>query len=220
MNSPSKKKLEGDVKHNRVTIPTPHTILRLLNLMILAAFVLVAGGCAISQAHVELREVFRAGEPNSHGFAVNSYRIPGFVATDNGTLVVLAEARKYSCGDKTPHDLVAKRSTDGGITWGPIQMVVEPGAVWGPAEGGPNGGAVYDPTPVLAADNTIRVIFSYVPTHTSVSCPAGVYSFITCSHGEITLSQRHCNTSPPNPASVPITQLPAPLENNCTYLCC
>lgn len=49
---------------------------------------------------------------------------------------------RYSCADETPHDLVAKRSEDGGRSWGAMQMVVDPGVVWGPSEDGPRGGAV------------------------------------------------------------------------------
>ena len=42
-----------------------------------------------------LVEVFAAGEPNPNGLHVNSFRIPGFLAAaPNGSLVVLAEARK------------------------------------------------------------------------------------------------------------------------------
>mmetsp|Transcript_28324 Transcript_28324/g.84798 ORF Transcript_28324/g.84798 Transcript_28324/m.84798 type:complete len:507 (-) Transcript_28324:28-1548(-) len=120
-------------------------------------------------------EIFGAGEANSHGFTVVGYRIPGFIATGalgppgtsatggNGSLLVFAEARKYSCSDKSPHDLVAKRSIDGGKTWGPMQMVVEPGVVWGPKEGGPTGGAIYDPTPVVDSKGVIHTIFSYCP---------------------------------------------------------
>ena len=125
-----------------------------------------AGAQVHTQVHmqVQLNAVFRAGELNPNGLSVHAYRIPGFVATANGTAIVLAEARKYSCADQTPHDLVAKRSTDGGLNWGPMQMVVEPGVVWGRAEGGPKGGAVYDPTPVLAAEGgRVHVIFSYCP---------------------------------------------------------
>jgi sialidase-1 len=43
------------------------------------------------------------------------------------TLLVFAEARRYSCGDESPHDLVGKRSLDGGATWSANQMVRWPG---------------------------------------------------------------------------------------------
>ena len=93
----------------------------------------------------------------------HSYRIPGFLSVGNGTLLVVAEARRYSCSDETPHDLVAKRSTDGGKTWGSSIMVVEPGVVWGPQEGGVHGGATYDPVPVLDRNGVVHLIFSYCP---------------------------------------------------------
>lgn len=114
---------------------------------------------------VALAEIFSAGEKNAGGLAVFGYRIPGFVAASNGSvLVVLAEARKYNCDDAGAHDLVAKRSTDQGKTWGVSQTVVDPAKVWGVHEGGPKGGAVYDPTPVWdAATGKIHVIFSYCP---------------------------------------------------------
>ena len=42
-------------------------------------------------------------------------------------LMVFAEARKYSCSDTSPHDLVGKRSSDGGETWSANAIIVEPG---------------------------------------------------------------------------------------------
>ena len=119
---------------------------------------------------VELAEIFRAGEKDEAGFPVFGYRIPGFVAARNASsagppvLVVLAEARKYTNSDEGAHNLVAKRSTSGGASWGPSQTVVEPPKLWGKQEGGIKGGAVYDPTPVFdAVTGAIRVIFSYCP---------------------------------------------------------
>jgi sialidase-1 len=62
--------------------------------------------------------VFRAGE---HG--VSSMRIPGLVTSIEGTLLAFCEARDG--GDRTPTDLVLKRSEDGGRTWGPLQLVAK-----------------------------------------------------------------------------------------------
>ncbi len=120
---------------------------------------------------MELRPIFTAGEKNAAGFPVFGYRIPGFVAAganasrgDNVTLVVLAEARKYSCSDEGAHDLVAKRSTSAGHSWGPSQTVIDPAKLWGAQEGGKHGGAVYDPTPVYdETTGKIHVVFSYCP---------------------------------------------------------
>lgn len=132
---------------------------------------------ASATATVRKTPIFEAGELNAHGFPVVGYRIPGFLAvppaavstttgdeSQSATLLVFAEARKYSCNDASPHDLVAKRSTNGGASWSSNQLVVEPGAVWGKPEGGRHGGAVYDPTPLWDADtSTVRVFFSYCP---------------------------------------------------------
>eukprot|EP01043_Picozoa_sp_COSAG02_P033197 COSAG02_NODE_2256_length_9341_cov_36.469271_3_plen_270_part_00 len=120
---------------------------------------------------VELRPIFAAGEKNADGLSVFGYRIPGFVSCpgnvsrgEDATLVVLAEARKYSCSDEGAHDLVAKRSTDEGRSWGPSQTVIDPAKLWGKQEGGKRGGAVYDPTPVYDhGTRKIHVVFSYCP---------------------------------------------------------
>lgn len=131
-------------------------------LLLLAAG--LASASLVAPAPVATADIFTAGEKNEKGFAVFGFRIPGFVAAKN-TLVVLAEARKYSCSDAGAHDLVAKRSTDQGKSWSALQTVVDPAAVWGAQEGGPKGGAVYDPTPVFdEASGKIHVVFSFVPS--------------------------------------------------------
>ena len=113
----------------------------------------------------------RTGEKNPHGLSVVGYRIPGFLAVPSNTsggddlLLAVAEARKYSCSDASPHDLAGKRSTDGGRSWSAQQLIVEPGVVWGPEEGGEKGGAVYDPTPVYdAVTGAVHIFFSYCPS--------------------------------------------------------
>ena len=67
---------------------------------------------------MEQTTVFRAGE---HG--VEKMRIPGMAVSTKGTLLAFCEAR--DAGDRTPTDLVLKRSEDGGKTWGPLQLVVK-----------------------------------------------------------------------------------------------
>ncbi|ANZ15411.1 neuraminidase [Streptomyces noursei ATCC 11455] len=51
------------------------------------------------------------------------FRIPAIVRTVRGTLLAFAEGRVHDCGDAGDIDLVLKRSTDGGRTWGPLQVV-------------------------------------------------------------------------------------------------
>jgi sialidase-1 len=57
----------------------------------------------------------------------NTYRIPAIVATTNGTLLAFCEGRKTSLSDAGDIDLVLKRSTDAGDTWGALTIVQEEG---------------------------------------------------------------------------------------------
>ncbi|CAG7626963.1 exo-alpha-sialidase [Paenibacillus allorhizosphaerae] len=66
----------------------------------------------------EERQLF---EPGEGGYPV--FRIPGIVASSNSTLVAYAEARSTT-NDWSKMDLVMKRSTDGGKTWRPLQVLV------------------------------------------------------------------------------------------------
>jgi sialidase-1 len=58
----------------------------------------------------------------------NTYRIPAIVQAANGNLLAFAEGRKNSASDTGDIDLVLKRSTDGGKTWGALQLVSSDGA--------------------------------------------------------------------------------------------
>ncbi|WP_446035273.1 exo-alpha-sialidase [Streptomyces olivaceus] len=55
------------------------------------------------------------------------FRIPAVVRTADGTLLAFAEGRVLDCGDAGDIDIVLKRSTDGGRTWGPLQVVDDGG---------------------------------------------------------------------------------------------
>ncbi|WP_436840053.1 exo-alpha-sialidase [Streptomyces abikoensis] len=74
------------------------------------------------RAGFDERVLFRADQ--DPGYAC--YRIPAIVTTTHGTLLAFAEGRKDNCGDATDIDLVLKRSTDGGRSWGALQ-IVDPG---------------------------------------------------------------------------------------------
>ena len=54
------------------------------------------------------------------------YRIPSIVTSNKGTLLAFAEGRG-SLSDHAENDIVLKRSTDGGRTWAPLQVVAEQG---------------------------------------------------------------------------------------------
>jgi sialidase-1 len=64
---------------------------------------------------------FTAGEGG-----YDTYRIPAAVRTAGGDLLAFAEGRVGSAGDSGDIDVVSRRSTDGGCTWGPL-AVVAPG---------------------------------------------------------------------------------------------
>ncbi|MEV7077298.1 sialidase family protein [Streptomyces sp. NPDC093516] len=65
---------------------------------------------------------FRAGR---EGYA--SFRIPAVVAANSGTLLAFCEGRVGSRDDFGNIDIVLKRSTDGGRTWGPLQVAARNG---------------------------------------------------------------------------------------------
>lgn len=62
---------------------------------------------------------------------VDTYRIPGLTTTKNGTLLAVYDARHESSRDlQGDIDIGLNRSTDGGITWEPMHIVLDKGT-WG-----------------------------------------------------------------------------------------
>jgi sialidase-1 len=53
----------------------------------------------------------------------NTYRIPSVIVTAKGTVLAFCEGRKNGRGDAGDIDLILKRSTDGGKTWGATQVI-------------------------------------------------------------------------------------------------
>jgi sialidase-1 len=76
-----------------------------------------------SQAEFGQQVLFKASQ--DPGYAC--FRIPAVVKTSEGTLLAFAEGRVLNCGDAADIDIVVKRSTDGGRTWGPLQVVNDGG---------------------------------------------------------------------------------------------
>ena len=63
--------------------------------------------------------LFTAGETIG-SMTYSCFRIPSVVSTATGTLLAFAEARNTpNCADNGEVDIVSRRSTDGGGTWGP-----------------------------------------------------------------------------------------------------
>ncbi len=93
--------------------------------------------CGVSVAKADDRfpasvDVFAGGTGGYFG-----YRIPAIETAPDGTLLALAEARKYNLDDpgfgKQDIDLVLRRSTDHGATWTPMVVLDDPGEFWSAA---------------------------------------------------------------------------------------
>lgn len=80
----------------------------------------------------------------------SAFRIPAIVVTRSGTLLAFAEGRLASLSDAGNIDLVLKRSTDGGCTWGPLQVV---------HDSGPN--TAGNPAPVVTATGRVVLLSTY-----------------------------------------------------------
>jgi len=68
---------------------------------------------------------------SSHDEGYACFKIPVLLRTNEGSLIVMSEARTPDCGDFSRTDLVVKRSVDEGVTWSPLQRVVEPAGAQG-----------------------------------------------------------------------------------------
>jgi len=93
-------------------------------------------GLAASAARAEALptpiDVYVSGQDGYHAF-----RIPALEVAPDGSLVAVAEARKYTSADpgmgKQEIDLVCKRSTDDGATWSPMAVIEHAGPLWAAA---------------------------------------------------------------------------------------
>src|SRR5437016_10153392 len=84
----------------------------------LAAALTVAILNRSAEAKVAKVTVFRSGQEGCF-----TYRIPVIVRAHNGDLLAFAEGRKKSASDFGDIDIVLKRSSDKGRTWGPLELV-------------------------------------------------------------------------------------------------
>lgn len=66
--------------------------------------------------------VFKSGEGGYH-----TYRIPALIVTKKGTLLAFCEGRKNGSSDTGEINTLLRRSSDGGKTWGPVQVVAADG---------------------------------------------------------------------------------------------
>ncbi len=77
---------------------------------------------SVSAAAVEQSDIFVAGQGGYH-----TYRIPAIIRAKDGALLAFCEGRKTNASDRGDIDLILKRSTDRGRTWGALQVVWDDG---------------------------------------------------------------------------------------------
>jgi sialidase-1 len=85
-----------------------------LTALILLTLALAGNGAA----GPETTDVFVSGTDGYH-----TYRIPALIVTRDGTVLAFCEGRKKGGGDSGDIDMLVKRSTDGGSTWGAQQVL-------------------------------------------------------------------------------------------------
>ena len=118
-----------------------------------AWIMMVAGLCgtplSAGRAADDLRpvDVFQSGRGGYH-----TYRIPALLVAPDRSLLAFCEGRKTSRADHGDVDLVLRRSSDGGRTWSPLQLVFE--------VGGTQKVTIGNPCPVVDRD-TGRIWLSF-----------------------------------------------------------
>jgi len=95
---------------------------RVVELMILLGIANICNSVSATDDAVRQVDVFVSGTEGYH-----TYRIPGIVLTNRGTLLAFCEGRKTGGGDHGDLDLMLRCSRDGGDTWEPMQLVYEEG---------------------------------------------------------------------------------------------
>ena len=71
---------------------------------------------------MQLQDLFISGREGYH-----TYRIPALAVAPDGTVLAFCEARRHTGRDDDEIDILLRRSSDGGRTWGPRQLVVSDG---------------------------------------------------------------------------------------------
>ena len=112
----------------------------------LSTLLTLGSAAQVQPAEVQQTDLFVRGQDNTA-----CYRIPSLTVTKQGTLLAFCEARRNNCSDAGDIDLVLRRSTDGGKTFG------ETLAVW---DDGPN--TCGNPCPVVDQDTgTIWLLMTH-----------------------------------------------------------
>ena len=103
---------------------------------------------ALLAAEPQFSDVFISG---NEGYA--SIRIPSVVVTKKGMALAFAEGRQKAT-DQAENDIVMKRSSDGGVTWGALQLIHDDGA-----------NSLNNPTALVAESGRIFLMYQRIPAH-------------------------------------------------------
>lgn len=110
--------MEDDMNRtSKVRIIIVQTICLSILILVFSVSLAVAG----QGARFEQADVFFAGE-----FGYKEFRIPALVVTNSGMLLAFTEAGITS-SDYGDRDILLRRSTDGGHTWGGVQLIIDRG---------------------------------------------------------------------------------------------
>jgi sialidase-1 len=124
------------------------------NRVTVVAVLLLLASAGASAVEVEKMDLF---VPGAGGYA--AYRIPGIVAAGD-TVLAYCEGRRGGPSDWGDIDVLVRRSTDGGRTWGPAERLVTPppDAKQNPAGPKRADGAITVNNPVAIADRSAGVV--------------------------------------------------------------
>lgn len=125
--------------------------------------------------HVALKPAVKVRSGGQDG--VHTYRIPAMATSNDGTLLAVYDVRRDNSGDlQGDIDVGLNRSTDGGETWKPMQIIMDMGE-WGGRPENENG--IGDPA-ILVDRNTGTIwvaalwIHGYPDTHAWFSSRQGM----------------------------------------------
>lgn len=111
--------------------------------------------CAGAAAEPQFSDVFVAGRDQ-----FPSIRIPSVVVTKTGVVLAFAEGRAIAA-DQAQNKIILKRSTDGGRTWGSLQIIAADGA-----------NSLNNPTAVVEqSSGRVWLMYQRIPGHLTEGSP-------------------------------------------------
>lgn len=115
---------------------------------------------SLAAAMVTLQTLFCVN-PSDTSRSVSCYRIPAITTAPDGSLIAAIDERVPSCGDlKWSRDIniVIRRSTDGGLTWDPVQRVAD----------FPDGQSASDPSMITdTVTGTVWLFYNFMDHNTA-----------------------------------------------------